>query len=81
VHEDYVEGISVVQAKKKSSLNYYAWGIYSKIIKFIYPSDNDDQLFKHSLSQSLVHKPVRVGQGAPGLQDQELIEYIISLYP
>jgi len=23
-HEDYVEGISVVQAKKKTSLNYYA---------------------------------------------------------
>ncbi len=25
IHEDYVEGIAVVQAKKKSSLNYYAW--------------------------------------------------------
>lgn len=24
VHEDFVEGIAVVQAKKKSSLNYYA---------------------------------------------------------
>lgn len=23
-HEDYVEGISVVQAKKKTTLNYYA---------------------------------------------------------
>ena len=23
-HEDYVEGITVVQAKKKASLNYYA---------------------------------------------------------
>ena len=23
-HEDYVEGIAVVQAKKKSNLNYYA---------------------------------------------------------
>lgn len=23
-HEDYVEGIAVVQAKKKTSLNYYA---------------------------------------------------------
>lgn len=24
-HEDYVEGIAQVQAKKKSHLNYYAW--------------------------------------------------------
>lgn len=24
-HEDYVEGIMQVQAKKKSTLNYYAW--------------------------------------------------------
>ena len=24
IHEDYVEGIAVVQAKKKSNLNYYA---------------------------------------------------------
>ncbi len=23
-HEDYVEGVSVVQSKKKTSLNYYA---------------------------------------------------------
>jgi 26S proteasome regulatory subunit T5 len=23
-HEDYVEGVTVVQAKKKASLNYYA---------------------------------------------------------
>ena len=27
VHEDYVEGIAQVQAKKKSHLNYYAWSI------------------------------------------------------
>ncbi len=24
-HEDYIEGIAQVQAKKKSHLNYYAW--------------------------------------------------------
>ena len=24
IHEDYVDGIAVVQAKKKSNLNYYA---------------------------------------------------------
>ena len=24
-HEDFVEGIGSVQAKKKGSLNYYAW--------------------------------------------------------
>ena len=26
-HEDFVEGINVVQAKKKTSLNYYAWNL------------------------------------------------------
>jgi 26S proteasome regulatory subunit T5 len=24
IHEDYVDGIAVVQAKKKNNLNYYA---------------------------------------------------------
>lgn len=29
IHEDFIEGIAVVQAKKKSSLNYYAWFIHT----------------------------------------------------
>lgn len=31
IHEDFVEGIAVVQAKKKSSLNYYAWIVFQNI--------------------------------------------------
>lgn len=32
-HEDYVDGIATVQAKKKTSLNYYAWVFYTLFLK------------------------------------------------
>jgi hypothetical protein len=35
-HEDFVEGIQQVQAKKKASLNYYAWLIWKSSIKILY---------------------------------------------